>query len=353
MENLTNYNETSYIFKREVWISNIVLRIIFLMVSLYLFTAQVYHQVKVEKPMKVKFLQLKLERKYSVLSRYTYIAISVFSVIWYFNGFGLNALEGFTIFFNESTQQSSAVDVACYILPLIAGIANTVGNFFIYVFLWLRQSIFYVHSSCKILYNTYLKSFSFSILIFFFLFVVSLLFAYLIKVRFTINKAGFCQVQVRNGDSNAYLQILTAWTIASILIQVSLLGLFICPLLKQASWQQKLSGKRTKKSMKNNRMLRRVKKAVVLASICLVTDILTVVATRLAFEENKNNFSFMYDINLAINQLVTIACFDHWKKLLWPWNTKCLRTSVITANESSSEQASNRSSFSTVAAIRL
>ena len=61
----------------------------------------------------------------------------------------------------------------------------------------------------------------------------------------------------------------------------------------------------------------------------------------------------MYDINLAINQLVTIACFDQWKKLLWPWNTKCLTASAITANESSSEQATNRSSLSTVAVIEL
>ena len=349
MENLTNYNETSYIFRREVWITNILSRITFLVVSFYLFVALVYHQVKVEKPKEVKFLQLTLEQKYGVLSRYTCITTSVFSVIWYASGFGLNTLEGFTIFFNESTQQSSAAEVACYLLPLIAGIATTVGNFSINIFLWLRQNIFYVHSSLKILYNTCLKAFSYSALIFFFLFVVSLVFAYLIKVQFTLNVAGFCQVQVRNGDSNAYLQILTASTIASILIQISLLGLFIYPLLKQASWQRKLSGKKTKKSKKNSCVQKRVKKAVILASVCLITDILTVVATRLAFEENKNNFSFMYDINLAINQLVTIACFDHWKKLLWPWNMNCLINSASTVDKSLSEQTTNCRRFLSVA----
>ena len=202
MENVTNYNETSFTFRQGVWISNIVSRITFLVASFYLFIALVYHQVKVEKPKEVKFLQLTLEQKYCVLSRYTCITISVFSLIWYASGFGLNTLEGFTIFFNESTLQSSAVDDACYILPLIAGIATIVDSFFVYIFLWLRQSIFYIHSTLKILYNRSLKVFSYSVLISFVLFVLSLLFVYLIEVRFTLNEAGFCQVQVRNGDSN-------------------------------------------------------------------------------------------------------------------------------------------------------
>ena len=352
MENLSNHNETSFTFRREVWINDIVFKCIFITVSLYLLTALVYYRVKIEKSKKKTFMQLTLEQKYVVLSKYTCITIAAFSVFWNFNELALDTLEGFAGFSNKSTQLSSATEVACNVLKLSAGITISCGNFFVYVFLWLRQSVFYVHSSLKILYNTCLKVFSFSVLIIYFLFGVCLLSAYFIKVRYTLNQAGVCQFQVENGGNVSYLQILIAWAIASILMQILLLGLFIYPILKQSSWQKKFSIKGKKeKSLKNVGILKRVKKAVILASVCLATDVLTVVALKLLFDENANSSSFIYDINLAINHLVTIVCFDHWKKMLWPWNTQCLRASVSTVDEastSSQQTTVNRCSISVV-----
>ena len=350
MKNLTNYNKTSFNFRQGIWINEFVFECILVKVFLYLFIALIYHQVKVEKHKKVKFLQLTLERKYVVLSKYTCITIAVLSVIRSFNELSLSMLEGSAIFFNITKQHHNTVKIACNILPVIGGFAISFGNFFVYVFLWLRQSIFYVHSSLNFLYNTCLKVFSIFVLISYFLFGISLLSAYFIKVRYALNEFGICQFRVENDDDTSYLQILIAWNIASILIQISLLGLFIYPLLKQASWQKKLSMKGNKvKSTKNTRMLRRVKKAVTLASVCLLTDILTLAAVSLAFEKNANNTSVMYDINLAINFLVTIVCFDYWKKLLWPWNTKCLTIPVSALDEASSwsqQTTANRNSFS-------
>ena len=302
MENLTDFNKTSFTFRRGVWINETAFNSVFVAVSLYLLIILVYYQVKIEKINKVKFLQLTLERKYVALSKYTCIAIAVLSVVWFLARLGFNTLEGFIVFPKRYMQQSSAIEAVCNTSS--RWICHIVRQIFVYVFLWLRQSIFYVHSSLKVLYNTCLKVFSFSVLI---------------SYQYTTKKAGFCQLQISSNDEISYLRILIAWNIASILMQLSLLGLFIYPILKQASWQNKLSRKgKKKKSMKNIRVLRRVKKSINLALVCLSTDVLTAVSIRLAFKENTNTPLFMYGLNLVINHLVTIICFDYRKKLLWP-----------------------------------
>ena len=333
MENVTDFSKTAFVFGQGVWINDVVFNCIFFMVSIYLLIALVYHQAKVEKPKETKFLQLTLERKYVVLSKYTCISIAVFSALWNFFELVLNTLEVFPVFPNESTQQRSAAEVACNLLFILATFAVSLGNFFVYVFLWLRQSIFYVHSSLKFLYNTHLKVFSFSIMVYYLLFGIALMSAYLIKVRYTLNDAGHCEIQVESTDETAYFIILLFRNIAPILMQISLLSLFIYPLLKQASWQNKVFEEGKEKM--NKGMLKRVKKAVVLASVCLATDILTAVVVGLEFKKIMNSSFFMYDIELAINHLVTIACFDYWKKLLWPWSMKCLTVSSSEVKEAS------------------
>ena len=353
MENLTDFNETSFIFRQGVWINDIVFNCIFFVVSIYLFIALLYHQAKVEKPKERKFMQLTLERKYVVLSKYICIAIAVISAIWNLSELALNTLEAVTVFPDDSTQQRNATEVACNLLFILAAFAVSFGSFFVYIFLWLRQSIFYVHSTLNFLYNTYLKVFSFSVLILYFLFGIALMSLYLIKVRYPLNNAGRCEIEVDNADETAYLKILLAWNIGSILMQLLLLGLFIYPILKQASWQNKVFGEGREKT--NERILRRVKKALVLASVCLATDILTAVAIGLVFEKNTNSSFFMYDINLTINHLVTIACFDDWKKLLWPWSMKCLTVCSSNVNEAATtfQQTTNGNSFTAVTAIAI
>ena len=68
--------------------------------------------------------------------------------------------------------------------------------------------------------------------------------------------------------------------------------------------------------------MKRVKKATLLASICLAADLLSILATQFLFVKNANAAIFPHNINLVINHLVTIAYFDHWKQLLWPWYHK-------------------------------
>ena len=63
-----------------------------------------------------------------------------------------------------------------------------------------------------------------------------------------------------------------------------------------------------------------MKKAIILALIAFATDILSILANILLSAENATNLTFDFGLNLVVNHLVTIACFDYWRQLIWPWN---------------------------------
>ena len=170
------------------------------------------------------------------------------------------------------------------------------------------------------------------VLILYLLLGLSLFFTHSVIARYALNIAGFClpQVDIDSDSDTVLIQLLISWIILSIVMQVSLLGLFIYPLVKQLSWNKNQQG------MQNHRMLQLVKKAVILASVCLVADICTLISISLVYGEDTNIPTFPYDVNLVINHLVTIVCFSFWRKLLWPWRVQCcIIFSVTTTDESS------------------
>ena len=99
----------------------------------------------------------------------------------------------------------------------------------------------------------------------------------------------------------------------SILIQLCLLRLFIYPLLKPT-----IQLRNQNQTPRGNFFIRKVKKAVVLAMICFVTDILSCLVLIALFEENTNNPTFPYSTNPVITHLATIFWFEDWKEMLWP-----------------------------------
>ena len=319
MENLSYFNNASNTFNQGIWTNDLVFSSILLIISLYLSIALMYYQIKVEKPLETEFFRLKLEKKYRVISKYICILIGIFSVIRTLGDIVVKSAEWSAAFSIESVLSTNADAIGCNVVTQISTSAVVFGHVFVFVFLWLRQSIFYVQPTLNVLYNNKLKAFSVFILVFYLVFGLSLFIAFSIVVRYALNSAGFCIIQPVVNNDTSFVLIMNAWNCLSIAMQVSLLGLFIYPLLKQATWNQNQPG------TQNHRMLRVVKKAVVLASACLVTDICTLIYVGLAISSGKNNqrTHVVYSGNLVVNYLVTIACFGYWKKLLWPWSIKC------------------------------
>ena len=319
MENLSYFNNASNTFNQGIWTNDLVFSSILLLISLYLLSALMYHQIKVEKPLETEFFRLKLEKKFRVISKYICILIGIFSVIRSLGDIVVKSAEWSAAFSIESVLSTNGAAIGCNVVTRVSVPALCSGNLFVYVFLWLRQSIFYVQPTLNVLYNKKLKAFSVIILVFYLVFGLSLVIAFSIVVRHALNSAGFCIIQPVVNNDMSFVQIMNAWNSLSIAMQMSLLGLFIYPLLKQATWIQNQHG------VRNYRMLRVVKKAVILASACLVTDICTLIYVGLAISSGKNNQNIhvVYSGNLVVNYLVIIACFGYWRKLLWPWSIKC------------------------------
>ena len=328
MENITEC--TGLEFKSAYSISNIAICSLVFLISLYILLALVYHEIRVKKSRHIGFLQLPIEKRYSVLSKYICISIAIASLVLYISLVNFWSVVGTAIFIGSN---QTAAETECFVVPPIVNAALTVGNGLVYSFLWLRQRVIYVHPSLKVLNNKCVSVFSFVVLILWILFWISLMTAYFINVRYKLNRTFGCVID--KDSFKPYNKIAFAWTAASILMQILLLSLFIYPILKQARWRDQQN---------NPNLMKRVKKAIVFSSICLGTDVATI-AVYLFFATKCviNRAIWVYGINLLINHLITIGCFDHWKKLLWPWKVKCC--GVVRA-ESDSDEAISPASLS-------
>ena len=314
MENFSHFNNASFRFRQGIWINELAFNCILLIISFYLLVAQIYYHIKVEKHIKPKSFQLTLKNKYRVLSKYICSLIGICSMVRSFTEIGLRSIEWNAVFSNDSAQPTTAANTACKVLPHISAYAAIFGYCFVYVFLWSRQFIFYAHPTLKVLYNNKLKTISFSILPSYSLLVISLGIVYLVRGRHALNKAGFCELQLEPNVFMAFVKFLIAGSILSTAMQLALLGLFIYPLLKQSSWHKNEQG------MQNHRMLQLVRKSVILASVSIITDIITAVSVNVFFDNDTNNPTFVHNLNLIINYLITIRIFSFWKKLFWPWS---------------------------------
>jgi len=322
-------------FIKTIWNINTGIHSFLALVSLYFAITLIYHHIKLNKPSIDGFFRQSIEKRYSVLTKYTCISIAIASLSRHFISLIYQVTRINRFFSNASLPPSSNDDTNICVGPYYVGNTfQTVGSGLVYLFLWFRQRIFYVNPSLRIS-NSCLRVFSFAILILWILFWISLLIAYFIMIQFHFeNKVG-C---VFESDSKiAYFKMVLAWTAVSFFMQIGLLVLFVFPIFNRSLWRNQQRNER------NSRLMKRVKKAVILTSVCLGTDIVTFIVLVLLYEEYGNFVYSTYSINLVINHLVTIACFDYWKKLLWPWNVNCGAVCWLTSRR---EEISSSSSIS-------
>ena len=303
-------SETTFMFQMNIWITNLVFHILLLAFSIYMTTALIYHEVKVEKK-RERFVEASTEKKYAMLSKLVCIFIGFISLLRNLNSIGILCVEIIPISRNSSFDED--LKLACQILPKSGNIILTLGLGFVYCFLWLRQRVFYIHPSLKVLNNLITRILSIATAISWLIFFVLLFISYMIIVQYDLHAGGGCVV--RKSIIYSYFAIILTWGVASLLIQIALLGLFIYPIMKKVSW--------TDKNLDQTSVLiKRVKKAVYLTLTCLVSDIMSAALPLALLKENvnQNHLFFFYSINLAVNHVVTVACFDYWKDLIWPWN---------------------------------
>ena len=329
MENLThsNHSEKPFVFRPHIWLLDVVINSILVLVSLYLLLALTFHELKIEPPRKDRFLRLPTESRYRVMSKYTCVVIAVASLFRHSIAFGSLWVDRYIVKNNLTFSQEESIEVVCKAISPLGNFALTVGIGLVYLFLWFRQRVFFVHPSLKVFSHSFLRYFSFGVIIVWVLFYIALYPAYFVLVRYRyVAKAG-CLVE--SFSAAPYSDIIITWGAMSIMVQLALLFLFIYPIAKRAMWQGQ------SKNEQNSVLMRRVKKATILTIICLVTDILSVLISEVLSTKNASSPTFDFGVNLVINHLVTIACFDYWKELLWPWNSKVKFPSRIVSKDAS------------------
>ena len=312
-----NFSSISFKFRPEIWFNDVILTVILLFPSLYFVVAFFHHQTKTKKTCKEIFSQLPLEKKYSVMSKYTCMLIVFVSLLRNLNEIGLLAMDGIAFFSVETNQPNVEAEFACNVLARLSTALFAVGSCLVYLFLWFRQSIIYIQPHLKVLNKKAVRVFSGSVLIIYLMCGVSLFVFYLVTFRYEIDEFGFCESESSIGsDSWSYSLHILIFTVCSITMQFALLWLFVNPLLKRRLWRK------VQQSERSCDLVRRIKKAIILAAICVCTDIFAFAVNLLLFEEHANRAIFPFSVNLMINCLAAIACFNYWRQILWPWKIK-------------------------------
>lgn len=289
------------------------------MVSIYLLISLIIYFVRTKKQKKIFLKSSTPERRYGLLSLFICLLVTSFSLI-------RNVmLSSAAVFFwletsstNKITSNSSSenlksdVQLICDISVGAGNLFFTLGIGFVYLFLWVRQRIFYIHPAFQSLNNKCVSFVSISLIIVWFAYDIFTSTTYFIFVRFKFNERINSCVLSTHLSIEWFIGIIISWSITSIIMQLTLLALFIYPLLRQESW-------RRKNNVSDSALLHRVKKAVMLTLVSLATDVLALVLT-LIFDSAVT--VVFYNINLFINNLAIIGCFDNWKAIVLPGKIK-------------------------------
>ena len=250
------------------------------------------------------------EKRFTQTAKRICIGTALSSLIYHIVSLCTLSVEKLVSSGNESLYGKS-LKVACHVLPRVEIFTVIIGMGLVYLFLWTRQRVFYISASLKTLNSNSVRVLSHIILILWVFYFVPAAIVYCILVDYVVLRPGGCQVMI--STVGFYRNIIISWVSVSIFMQIALLGLFIKPIIHRALIRHK------RNIFKANKLLNRVKKAIALTMICLLSDIVAAVVTLFIFRSSSNYSVMAYHINLVINMLATIACFDDWATMLWPW----------------------------------
>ena len=276
--------------------------------SFYLLLVASIFLIRMKKKRKLLFVSQSHAKDYVLASVVVLLLISTLSLVRNV-AYGAGVYWKIEMLSNIATSLNAlkTANMACAVITGIGDFSLTMGVGLVYLFLWLRQRIFYVCPPLKSLTSKYVTFISNAILFVWALYYVIIFIAFAAFIRFEFKlKTANCVVKTKF-SKRWFRAIIISWIGSSIFMQLVLLGLFVYPLLKQASW-------RKDNNVNNSFLLVRVKRAVALTSISLLSDIIAFLLPAVL----DYGLTTVYNINLIINNLVVIGYFDCWKTILLP-----------------------------------
>ena len=324
LPNFDNRSESEdiFMFRNSVWLIEFVVTAVVLVITLYLIIAIAFRWLKCGRESSRKHRSR--ENKLSNTTKKICVVISVLTLLYQILSMGYLLLEKRVA--NEKPDSSpDYLEIFCHVLPRARVSILIVATGLTYLFLWERQRVFYISPSLKTLNSKFIKVTSYLVFIFWIAYFIPIIIIYCSTVNYELELPVTC----RPGRDSLprYRNIIVSWHIVSVLMQFALLGLFINPLWNRVVILNNNTRRSTKKGRGSKKvsvtgLMNRIRRAVILTIVCLVSDILSGVSVILLYQLNSNNFSFPYNVNLIVNLFATIGCFDNWQMIIWPCTKK-------------------------------
>lgn len=318
--------------RRKYRLASTVACLVLAFISLYLMVTTFLHVVKSKRKYKISVRKASGDGKLAFLSKVICLLVTMFSftrnvlvaysfsVIIYFQP--RLATENFTLAANAVQSHLN-----CDSFAKAREMVLFFGTGFVYLFLWMRQKILYSHPVFHSLSSKCLQFLSIAIVFLYIAYTIFSFTAFFSFMQFKFHRNLFtCDPSGKS--SKVWLpRIAISTACTSFLIQLTLLTLFINPLLRQNAW-------RKKNNIESSALLHRVRKVVMLTSFVLISDLIATVVILLKVKI----VLLAYNINLFLNNLLIIGCFDGWRFIYWPCSKDSTRQLSNVAQKTSVEE---------------
>lgn len=308
-----NYNVT---FGLKTWYVNIVICGSAFIFGLYVTTALLIYQylrsIRMDKHSKRNVR----EKRFSTIARILCIMTTLLVTVQS----GLKTLT-IIIEYDAATNKTRKEDFwNCAVISKTRDLCLVLSVFTAYIFLWTRQRVFYIHKTLAQLNSTTVTVLSYVVLIAWLIYTIGGTISHMVLVQYYYEPGFGCTTV--DGTAMHLRNILITFVLICGFMQISLLILFIYPIIRRSSLKIKPSSFRSRKSSSESkslqRVMRRVKKAIILASVCIISDVLAAVLAISLFSRVQTSFSSHYVLNLTVNMICLILCFDYWRRMLFP-----------------------------------
>ena len=304
-----------YHFQEWIWFANISVNTTLMLIAVYTTVSLIYHEMRVAKKRNT-FLKPLIEAKILFKNKLICIAIGFCCFFHHSVVVGNLWISKKHMPLNITFEQQQTLSEVCQFVSKSGNFFLGLNLVFVYLFLWFRQRIFYVHEAFQKLNNKITKTisnfFPFALCFGF----VTLIVSYFAVVHYKFHADIGCLF-----NQDVYFQygsMMVALGISCVFAQVTLVLLFIYPIIKLRSDNDSCNSKW---------LIKRYKKALFLTIVCIVSDATSAIVLGKMYVRNTNSSLIFYNLNSSVNHFVTIACFDEWKELLCPW---CIKKKYIT-----------------------
>ena len=293
-----NYDRT----KQADWIVSVIVDVILISLTFWMLTSLIHYGYKTKKWRKTSSHEHVLN---SGLIYICVIACAISCILRY--TFSLTLLN-----IGYETNQSRI----CIVISHSAFFFHISAYFFVTLFLWLRQRVFFINQLLNIHYNSVIKFFSLACIIIF------------SSYGFFVIVYTFCVEQLASGIqgckptvehiATVYLASGIAWSVVS---QAVLVGLLVYALTQVKAFQTNMTQKlkisknvsvTEKRTSKIQYILQRT---VTIAVISIVFNILLQIISFLMLKQYFRFSVMIYDIVLFLNLLLLIFSFSSYKDI--------------------------------------